>query len=504
MSAFSEQRAAIRKALVSAGLDQDAATSIANILGNSLLGMRHAGAVEIDTTPSGFDYVSPEDRKVRFPNLDATQDDPDHRPSTRDQSERRRQNEQEPNVVVGIAPQETDGTFRVAGGALTDVVGRGDAAIVNVRSVVAGMPPAGLPLAMLSPATNQIVGKAPRAQVNDNDGTARLDIQETDREVLWNLQMTNRSDYDVVTDVRFVEGVGLQVKYARIKAWDMASDRIDTVPTVDTAVVESISEDKNGLRATRKRVPVFGRRGLESQFLNTFRIGTFTGGWPVGEEKTVRQLWPQSLTEQTVKVMNLTTSVPNTSSTKHVLYAVRTKDVVPDLPDDAWTLRSEPLRDFGTRFDVNLDPIDQEGSPEATYYAIEIQAASDCVAFSSLNGKLVSDLTGYTNARFQLLAHGTDGCLQWLPDANCGYAMPAAFFDDGSAAGPGGGPQVLVNVNGCAKWVATKAHTVVRSIAFDGTSLKYSYDTLYALPHEPSGTVTIFETTTCPTTPSSP
>jgi hypothetical protein len=54
----------------------------------------------------------------------------------------------------------------------------------------------------------------------------------------------------------------------------------------------------------------------------------------------------------------------------------------------------------------------------AEYYAIEIQPASECTAFSSLNGKLVSALTGFNSTVPSALSYitdseGEDNCLVW-------------------------------------------------------------------------------------------
>ena len=60
MASFGEQRRQLQAALVSAGLAPSAAAQIANILGNSAQAMRHAGPMEIDTTPAGLRQVTAE------------------------------------------------------------------------------------------------------------------------------------------------------------------------------------------------------------------------------------------------------------------------------------------------------------------------------------------------------------------------------------------------------------------------------------------------------------
>lgn len=423
MSGFSEQRQQLRGALVAAGLSPDAATQIANILGNSAQEMRHAGAVEVDTTPDGMRFVTPEARRLRFPNLDQRQQDPDHRRRTTAPSEERREAEPDPNVVVVMAPQQTDANFQVAPGALTDVQGNGQAAQVNVRNVVAARPAAGLPVALLDSQANRLVGKAPRAQVGQNDGTARLDIQETGQEVLWNLQMLNRSEYDVVTKIEYVDGKGLEITYERIKAWDQQKERVDTIPVVEQPVVTNIVEDRSGLRGEKRVIPAFSSRSDANAYFNTFRVGRFSGGWAAGTTKLIEQVWPTSRdgTFPSVTVHNLTHPVADTQETKYVLYAPRTNDSVVGLssPVPAATsplMSGAPLRDAnGELVDVGPNGVN---APAMQYYAIEIQSASDCTAFSSLNGKTVTTLPGYdvnkpSALSYEWASESGHPCLKW-------------------------------------------------------------------------------------------
>jgi hypothetical protein len=125
MSAFGEQRRQIRGALVQAGLSPDAATQIANILGNSAQEMRHSGSVTHDSTPADFRMVGPEQRKTRFVNMDDRAADPDYRPQRVADSEEKVVSQPEPNVISVVAPQQIEANFRVANGTLTSVVGNG-------------------------------------------------------------------------------------------------------------------------------------------------------------------------------------------------------------------------------------------------------------------------------------------------------------------------------------------------------------------------------------------
>jgi hypothetical protein len=411
---FSEQREQLRQALAAAGLPPDAATRIANILGNSAQSMRHAGDVTFDNTPADLRMVGPQQRKLRFPHLDFREGDPDHRPKRTAPSENKKEKEPEPNVVQVYAPQQYDANFRVANGVLTEVTGDGQSAAVNVRNVVAARPPGGLPLAMLDSQANQFVGKAPRAQVAANDGTARLDIQETGQEMLWNLQMLNRADYDVVTKIEFIPGKGLEITYDRIKAWNQNNERVETIPTVDQPVVSEIVDDKHGLRGRRRTVTVLASAGQANTFFNVYRVGKFTGGWAAGATKTITQVWPTS--PSTASVINLTQDVADTPSEKYVLYAIRTRDAVPT----ADTANDDPIttQTNAPQFSVSGSIVEVAGDPVAEYYAIEIQPASECTAFSSLNGKLVSALTGFNSTVPSALSYitdseGEDNCLVW-------------------------------------------------------------------------------------------
>lgn len=421
MSAFGEQRGALRKALLRAGMPPDAAAQIANILGNSALEMRHDGSVQVDNTPRDMRLVDGKKRKLRFPNLDFLDGDPDHRNKRTESSEEKKDKQPQPNVTQIIAPQETPALFQVAPGVLTDVVGDGQAAQVNVRARIAARPPAGMPIAMLDSQANQLVGKALRAQVGQNDGTARLDVQETGQEVLLNLQMLNRSDYDVVTKVEYIDGKGLEITYDRIKAWNQGNERTDTIPVTEQPVIENIVNDAEGLRGIRRLIPVFSSRGYSNNYFNVYRIGTFTGGWALGATKTITQVWPTS--GNTVDVVNLTQAIADTPSTKYVLYSARTEDAV---ADGDTTDRPLPAVTDEPAYDVNGELVNVEADgttePLAAYYAIEIQPATECTAFSSLNGIRVDELAGFDWGVPSALSYSTyyesgEPCLVWRPIA---------------------------------------------------------------------------------------
>jgi hypothetical protein len=417
MAGFSEQRQQLRNALLAAGLSPDAATQIANILGNSSQSLRHAGPVEIDTTPADLRFVEPEQRKQRFPNLDFRDADPDHRPQRTATSENREAPKPAPNIAPVLAPQQSPSPHGVAPGALTDVAGNGEAARVDVRHFVAANPADGLPMAMLDAQANRLVGKSPRAQVGPDDGSARLEIQETGREVVWNLQMLNRSEYDVVTKIEYVSGRGLEVTYERIKAWDQQRTSVDTIPVEERDVVTEILDDSRGLRGSRRTVPVFESRGAGPSYFNTFRVGTFEDDWPIGTTKEVTQVWPTS--DLVVNVVNYTRDIADASGQRYVIFAARTEsEVTPqsaesgvDAPQPVVT--DPPLRDVNGEI-VDSDP-DGEHAPAVEYVAIEIQNSQNCRAFHSLDGKQVSDLPGYLAYTPAALSYGTvdQPCLEW-------------------------------------------------------------------------------------------
>jgi hypothetical protein len=428
MAGFSNQRQQLRNALLAAGLTPDAATQIASILGNSSQGMYHAGPVEVDSTPDDLRFVDPDKRTQRFPHLDFREGDPDHRPQRTANSEERQEKQPEPNVVPVIVPQQTDANFRVAPGSLTDIAGNGQAAQVNVNNVVAARPVAGLPIAMLDSQGNRLVGKAPRAQVGQNDGTARMDVQETGREVLWNLQLLNRSDYNVVTKIEYVTGKGLEVTYERIKAWDQQKKEVDTIPVEERPVVTDIIDDERGLRGRRRIIPVFESRGESHSYFNTYRIGTFEDDWPIGESKEITQVWPESGLK--VDVWNYTHAIADTPGEKYVLFAARTESVVPPEPEDpeeevpdATRLDDpQPKVTEGPVFDVNGELVEKEPDgvhePEVEYVAIEIQNATECTAFNSLNGLTVDLLDGFAADAPSALSYetsdeGAEPCLKW-------------------------------------------------------------------------------------------
>lgn len=468
MSGFSAQRKQLQQALVSAGLSPDDATAIANILGNGIQSLRHSGQVTVDNTPQDLRYVTPEERKLRFQNLDSRENDPDYRKRRAEDSEQRPDIEPEPNVVVGLPPQQANAKFRVAAGAFTDVAGNGQAAQVNVRHSVAGRPAKGLPMAMLDAAANEIVAKAPRATVGPNDGTAKLEITENQREVVWNLQMLNRADYDVVTGIEYVPGRGLEVTYERIKAWSERQERTDTIRVQQQPVVTEIVSDRKGTRGRRRLVDVFHSRGDAYSYFNVFRIGKFTGGWAIDASKEVEQVWPTS--ELNITVKNLTHEIADTEEEKYVLFAARTKDAVPPPPDDPSEIASPetiydsplPVTDDPPLFNAIDEYIDTEpdgaSEPEVEYYALEIENSSQCDAFASLSGKLAAGLTGYSNS---------------VPSA-LSYAITS-------------GPLAEEDESPCLKW---RSHlvTVITGVALTEYGLEFSRKQLYVLgelPEEP-------------------
>lgn len=424
---FADQRSMLRNALAAAGLDPDAAANIANILANSVQDSLQSGRTRQDTTPDGLRLVGPEDRTHVFTNLDFRAGDPDHRNQRTASSEQDTRPQPAPNVTESLAPQQTPATFRVSGGTLSDASGAGDSVEVNVRSRVAKQPAGRLPITMLDKQTNTLVGKEFRANAGGDDGRARLTVDESGRELSLDLQLENIARYRVITGIEYEPGVGLRVQYSTISAWDERKKETRWLHMTEQRVLTEIVDDLKGPRAHTAYIPSFkslsrapftnpadtrikGNLG-EDLFFNLVRIGTFTGGWAAGATKTVTQVWPTG--GRNVDVVNRCNTVADTAGTKYVLFIARTDDEKALVEVRGEDENPKPQIDAG------------ETVPDVTYYAVEIQQASECVAFSSLNGKKASDLCGYNGSGtvVQALSHNSDGsacdtgCLMWRGEA---------------------------------------------------------------------------------------
>lgn len=258
---FSLQGSQIRASLVGAGLPADAASAIANILGNAVQGLRHAGEVEIDRTPRNMRMVTPDDRRHSLQNLDFLAGDPDYRQTQTQQGERRREPEPEPVVLVDRAPQRDAAPFRVAGGAYTETQAQGDAVRVDLRLRGAGE------CAFIEPRANTIVGKHLRAEAGGgDDGRLRFFVEQTDRESIWKLQLLNIRKLRVVTKVAYDPARGLIVTYQDIETWAYSKPSVEVIPitapnqaTVITGVeLDTDGEDEDGIRISSAVVGVFG------------------------------------------------------------------------------------------------------------------------------------------------------------------------------------------------------------------------------------------------------
>lgn len=411
---YADQRGMLRNALASAGLDADAAANIANILANSVQDALQSGRTRQDTTPDGLRLVGPDDRKHVFQNLDFRAGDPDHRAQRTATSEQGTRPQPAPNVTESVAPQQTSATFRVSGGALSDASGAGDSVEVSVRSRVAKQPPGRLPVTMMDRQSNSLVGKEIRANAGGDDGRVRLSVEEGQRDLSWNLQLENIARYRVITGIEYEPGVGLRVQYSTISAWDERKRETRWLHMTEQRVLTEVVDDLKGPRAHTAYVPTFRSRPRvndgdplvrgnlgEDLFFNLVRVGTFTGGWSAGATKTVSQVWPTG--GRSVTVQNATQDVANTPGTKYVLFIARTED-----EKAAEEVRGEDENPTPKLTGTNTEPA-------VSYYAIEIQHATECMAFSSLNGKRVEDLSGYSSTDYQALSHatGASGCLEW-------------------------------------------------------------------------------------------
>lgn len=355
MAGFSEQREKLRKTLISSGLSADAAARIANVLGNGEQSLRHSGEVTIDTTPKDLRQVDGTKRKQRFPNLDFRDGDPDYRRRRTSKSERRRKKKRAPNVTSSSPPQAdpSGATIGLVPGPLTDIGCVDGNAAVGVRHIPRGRPVGRLPVAMVDAASDAFVSKSPKAKVAPRDGSLRLDIRENNSELIWDLQLRNRVDLEVVSKIEYVPNVGLVITYAKLKTWGKKNAKTRRIRTVRQSVVSEVVEDSLGLRCERRDVAVLGSVRRPPEFFNVYRLGTFEGEWLIGDTKSVQQVWPTS--EKEVLVLNMTQNVPNTPGQKSVLYAVRTQDEAANAKDDPKPHGPNKRR------------------PPAEYYAIEIQ-----------------------------------------------------------------------------------------------------------------------------------
>lgn len=419
MAGLSDQRANIRNALVGAGIDADSAAIIANILANGAQTLRHEGVIEHDTTPRNMRFVTPDARKYTLPNLDFKDADPDHRRQRTPPSEESPQPVPPSTVVTSVAPQQTDAKFRVTHGSMVDATGRGDAVEVNLRKRVAKQKSAGMPLTLMDQSGDTLVGKGMRAQTDDNEGRVRFDIQETEQEVLWNLQFQNLKTHDVVTKVEFVDGKGLQVTYSTVTAWDERQTKTRLIKTTDIPVITKVEDSLDGLRGIRKIVPSFSNKHAQDAYFNTFRVGTFTGEWILGGTKTVRQVWPEPYidpitaqpVEVDVEVLNVLKHIfPSNNSTLHVLFSARTED----------ENRNEGNESAAT---PQLTPTNDPQVPtQATVvcYAIAFEADSACDALDILAGRRSQDVPEYdpqAPSNIQALGYAKSeetACLRWI------------------------------------------------------------------------------------------
>ena len=420
---YADQRGLLRNAFVDAGISVDAATNLANILANSLQESLQSGRTRTDTTPEGLRFVDGEDRRLLYQNLDFLPGDPDHRATRTTSSEQREGPQPAPNVTAKVAPQQTGATFRVSGGSLAEAAGAGDSVEVNVRSRVARQPPGSLPLTMLDKQSNTLVGKGLRANAGGDGGRTRVNVRQGQQNVDIDLNLENVSTFGVVTGIAYEPGIGLRVNYATLSAWNERAQNVQFLRMVEQKVVTEVVDDLRGFRAHTAVVPSFppryrggdtpGQRNYAAEdiYFNTFRVGTFTGGWAAGTTKTVTQVWPEE--GRNVVVYNACESVANTGSTKYVLFAPRTPDKVQKDEDG---VRFERRGEDENPVPKFTPPYGNEFNNQVVYYAIEIQHATECAAFSSLNGLLTSDLAGYaiTPGPKQALSHDDSGCLEWV------------------------------------------------------------------------------------------
>ena len=483
---YADQRAQIRNALVAAGLGSDAAANIANILANSAQDSLLSGRTRRDTTPDGLRLVGPDDRTHLYQNLDFRAGDPDYRSPRTASSEQAERPKPAPNVTEAAPPQQTPATFRVSGGNLSDATGAGDSVEVNVRSRVAKQPPGRLPITMMDKQSNTLVGKALRANAGGDDGRVRLSVDEGQRDLSWNLQLENIARYRVITGIDYEPGVGLRVTYSTISAWDERKKEVRFLHMTEQRVVTEVVDDLKGTRTHTAYIPTFrslprapfenpedprikGNLG-EDLFFNIIRIGTFTGGWAIGATKSISQVWPDN--GGSVNVVNLTHAIADTPSEKYVLFMARTEDEI-----GATQVRGE---------DENPLPKIAVGDkvPAVEYYAVEIQHATECIAFSSLNGKKVSDLTGFDANAYQALSHaGPDDspqCLKWRGET-IDVISDVVISGDSVVFKKRPVWVLKADAESIHSTLTFSPVTAVEALGFDGTNLYGDRKTFYAL-----------------------
>ena len=404
---FSLQHRNLSAALEGAGLCPKAAGQIASVLCNGAQELRHNGPMIHDSTPPQMRRVTPDIRKHVLPNFDFEQGDPDFERPKIEPSEDTPPLEPQPTVVTTVSPQQSDGVFRVKGGSLSDSVAVNNGARVDVRSRIARKPPGGLPVAMIDEQANELVGKRLRAEVTRGQDRLRAEIKENNEDVAVSLRLEDLREYDVITGMEYVPGTGIRLSYDTVTAFSGTASKESWIYTQDETVVTGIADDLRGFRAHARRIPVFESNALRNEYLyfNTFRIGTFTGGWTPGQTKTVSQVWPSG--GRDLEVKNLTTAVPNTPEQKYVLFAPRTEDQVNVQEGSTVDINGEDEGPY-----VNSFP------PVIEYIALEIQQGppppEGCTAFTYLDGFTVSSLPGYIAGECQAITHNpyTD-CLEW-------------------------------------------------------------------------------------------
>ena len=237
---FQQQGGALINALKAAGIKTDAAAQIAQILSNGRQELASSNPVKLDLTPRSLRFVTPEIRKLQLTNLDFRQADADYRRQLTPSGEGRPVPQQESSVQESIAPQATDGTYRVASGKYTDALGAGDAVKVDLRVSGAGTS------VFLDPPGNTLVGKTLRAESGGSDsGRLRFFISETGSEVVWNLQTENVYEFEVVTNVEYIRGRGIKVTWETISAWRTpgTTGRTALIPVAPVMVVTDVTND---------------------------------------------------------------------------------------------------------------------------------------------------------------------------------------------------------------------------------------------------------------------
>lgn len=223
---FSAQFGQIANALRSAGLPAEASTKIAAILANGVQAIAVSNPTQVDLTPASMRYVTPDVRRHQLTSLDFRQGDPDYRPYQLEGSEERRRAVPASSVRSEQSPQQTDSTYRVAGGSFMEAKGIGDSVQVGMKVNGYGR------MALIDHQSNSFSAKNFRCESDDSG--LRFFIEETGTELVWKLMLgdylAGRGEIEVVTGVALTD-VGLTIRKRSVRVLSAGEETTEVIPT---------------------------------------------------------------------------------------------------------------------------------------------------------------------------------------------------------------------------------------------------------------------------------